>query len=352
MQADKFARKIFLSKKKQDGLEEWCNLVQIHRFDQKPHGHIVKILGAFQYGDSFSIIFPLADYSLEDYLQRGSSLAPEDMWSQMRGIASGLAFLHGLREDEPNEDKKEEYVTIAYHLDLKPKNILIIKNVFQITDFGLAKVRRKMLLSRSEAESDGAGNAGGYSTYGPPEQGKRAGKDYAGHDLWSLGAIYSEMATHDIHARGTPHGSVNQYRTDLSLDEDTGGTIRSRCFHKNGKMKDAVSSQHNHLFKAVQSIGSRHQNTLVTPWQKKFYTEDFFGLIHKMLSHVSTGRGTAKIVENKLKEWLDKIKSQLSLVRDPRMRDNTAGISRDIFQEAEDLVVQKDYNLPDNTHYM
>lgn len=352
MQADKFARKIFLSKKQQNGLEEWCKLVQIHKFVEKPHEHIIKILGAFQYGNSFSIIFPLAECSLEDYLQGDASFDfdSEHTWKQMQGIADGLAFLHGLREDEPNEDKKKEYISIAYHLDLKPENILIINNIFQITDFGLATVKKKLLLKQLESDSDGAGNAGGYSPYAPPEHGTRTEKDYAAHDIWSLGAIFSEIATHDINAKGTPKSSVEQYRTDLRMDDK--GMIRSRCFHKDRKMKDAIYSQHDHLYRALHDRGSRHQNTFIRPWQVKFYTGEFFRLIHKTLDHIVSGRGTAKDVVKKLAELFTETESQLSFSRNLRIKDTPVSVSRDIFQETEDHEIQKVYKIPNNVPYL
>lgn len=291
----------------------------------------------------------LAKCSLEAYLQAEEQFDPEFVWKQMKGIASGLAFLHGLREDEPNKIKKEEYATIAYHLDLKPENILIVNDVFQITDFGLAKVRSQISVKRYESDSDGTGNEGGYSTYAPPEHATMTRKASSGYDLWSLGAIFSEMATHDINAQGTPNASVSNYRKDLSFEERV---ISSRRFHKDGMMKDAIASQHQDLFTALHDRAFRHQNTFISPWQVHFYTANFFGLIHKMLDPIATARGTAKDVVVNLDQLFTDTESQLSSGTNLKMKNIPVSVSHDIFKEAENHEVQKIYDIPNDAHYM
>ncbi|MCJ1462466.1 hypothetical protein MMC07_001068 [Pseudocyphellaria aurata] len=357
LDTDKFARKIFEANKKTSGLDEWCNLMRIYNLLDKPHPHLIETMGAFQYGDTFSIIFPRADKSLEQYLKTEASYPSEYIWEQMQGIIEGLAYLHGLPNDDVENSSKDgkkkqkkDSTFMALHLDLKPDNILIVKGRMQIADFGLSQVKDRLSLEQSKNSSNIPGNAGGYMAYAPPEYPRLAKNPHAGHDLWSMAAILSEMATHDI---GPTDAEANEgqapvelYREKRRLEEDK-GYYRSWSFHYDDKLKQSVRIQHDKLLQAAQNTESRGENEL---WQSFFYRADFFGLIEQMLAKDRTERGTARDVADALEILLTdtkrNMKNKLSHMRIPP-RDTLT-----IWDEAESHKLQKDYGKPEDVHFL
>lgn len=295
-------------------LEEWSNLVEIHGLTEQTHKHIVTTLGAFQYGQTFSIVFPLAKCSLEEYFEaKVGFFSSHVLWEQLQGVADGLSHLHGYaREDSPGS------FVIAYHLDLKPTNILIIDGRLQIADFGLSRVKQ---INRQAGEgSTGVDNPYGYRAYAPPEHNdatsieERSRACNRGHDIWSLGAIYSEVATFDMHGQQ----SLSIYRKKRV--EETETSVRSLCFHINGRMKQSVKDQLDCLLKTIREHRAPERGASdLSCWQKGFYTLDFFNLIRKMLDKDSRGRGTAKDVVDSLKRG-----REAALLGDPTVSEVVA----------------------------
>ncbi|MCJ1271178.1 hypothetical protein MMC22_011077 [Lobaria immixta] len=359
----KFARKIFQPKKQTSGCDEWCKSVQIHNLLEKPHPHIVAILAAFHYGVTFSIIFPLAECSLEEYFQEKTPYKPDFIWTQMQGVAQGLAFLHGLRNGEDGKNKKqkgkEDFIIIAYHLDLKPANILIMRGgankedvTFQIADFGLSTIKNRILSEKSVSDSGDAGNQGGYTTYAPPEQQRSGAKHYAGHDLWSLSAIFSEVATHDIRPRGEAKSSLRKYRTDRTMDREV-AHWGSTSFYNGDKLKESVNSQHRDLLKCVQDQHLEEPGYDVYSWQRYFYQEPFFKLITQMLNTEPTRRGTAIDVADALQELLEETKRQQHDARaHVRVDFRPEPMLQNIWEEARTGKLQKSYSIPLDTYYV
>lgn len=318
--------------------------MQIHNLIGKPHDHIVETLGAFQYGNTFSIIFHLAERNLGEYLQTDAPFFSNYLWAQMQGVSEGLAYLHGLQDsdvdgrskDTKKNERQKDSITMAYHLDLKPDNILIMDGKMQIADFGLSKVRTKLMSERFKYESSGLGDQWGYMTYAPPEYPRT--KHYVGHDIWSLGAIFSEVATHDIHltGAGTKGGqkSVEQYRTRRQIDEQS-WIERSLSFHNGSEVKNSVCEQHQRLREAA---GDKRDTEL---WQSIFYQEKFFELVTQMLAKDPTTRSTASDVASTLaillKETTERQKKSSGHLRYSSSEVPT------IWEEAQSRKLQSDY---------
>lgn len=336
--------------------------MEIHHLVGKPHQHIVETLGAFQYGDTFSIIFPLAERNLEEYLQKEERFTSDYVWEQMSGISDGLAYLHGLQNEEIGErnmkdgkqEQKPDSVLVAYHLDLKPENILIMHGAMQIADFGLSKVKDKLLIKPSgEYSSSGSWNEGGYKAYAPPEHMRSGIKHYVGHDLWSLGAIFSEVATHDICYTDakTNEGKdfVVQYRIRRQMDNENGELVRPWCFHDGHKLKKSVHEHHINLLKAAQSAGDTKL------WQSAFYQQKFLELITQMLATDPIKRGSAsdvaKTLENCLKETSEEQAKKHPKSLSSHLRSPTRVIQT-IWEEAESHKLQKDYGKPEDILFL
>jgi serine/threonine protein kinase/lipoprotein NlpI len=115
-------------------------------------------------------------------------------------IVEGLKHLHSI-DATGSEEKK------LVHRDMKPENILQVKGVWKIADFGLAKVLENGSMQASE-------DAGGTPQYMPPEFLQHPNIVSTKWDIWSFGVILAEML-----ARERPFDSyqpdANQRKNDI-----------------------------------------------------------------------------------------------------------------------------------------
>ncbi len=120
-----------------------------------------------------------------------------DIWRFLRDVAAGLAYLHS--QDPP-----------IIHQDIKPDNILILKNGdYVITDFGISKQLRQSL--RKSAMSL---NSAGAISYMGPERFSKNAQAVKASDVWSLGVSVYELATGDLPFCGMG-GSMQKQGADI-----------------------------------------------------------------------------------------------------------------------------------------
>ena len=244
-------------------------------------------LGAYWHGSHFFILQEEADRSLHDYLKGpGDVLDSPELWTQMQGVAEGLNTLHELYKG----------TTIAYHQDLKPANILIVKGTMKIADFGLLELKPATL--PTDTDPTGIPNEHNTGFYAAPRQGKYT-REY---DIWSLGCIMSEIATCDIQGRDGVSNYKKARTTDGSSGKDT-----PRFFYGR-EVKNAVLLRHKQLYASVQTSTPTDGNP-TRQLRKKFYNERFFDLLNRMfrqdrvsanlleVSHEGAGIDAALVVE-------------------------------------------------------
>ncbi|PLN84781.1 protein kinase-like protein [Aspergillus taichungensis] len=259
----RFARKIFRNRDDTDGVIEFFNLLHVDRIR---HEHLMPALGAFTHGNHFFILFEEATETLGNYLQSdGRRFTPEELWNQVLGVSEGLAHLHGIGKNQ-----------FAYHRDLKPENILIVRGVMKIADFGLAQFEDRSTRTISSYPGQDPGHS---EIYKAPENDDRT---YTrAMDVWSLGAIISEIATFDLQKKE----GIDRYRSERlkDIEEEGWGWLSSKRFHNNGRMKESVRQKHRELRDRVdQSKDSRNRAEL-HPFQRRFFTDSFFTLMEEML---------------------------------------------------------------------
>ena len=138
------------------------------------HDHLVRSYSAGECNilntPMLYLAMELADGSLEAQLNQGK-LSPETIRQVLQQTALGLKYLH--------QQKR-------VHRDLKPGNILLIKDRYKVSDFGL--VRR--LGAETYAKTV---NPIGTIAYMPPEAFE--GKIATAWDIWSLGIMAVQMIT-------------------------------------------------------------------------------------------------------------------------------------------------------------
>jgi len=127
----------------------------------------------------YVLVMELADGgSLRDLLNQGI-LNGVEVKKIALDIVEGLKHLHSIDATGSEEQKR-------VHRDMKPENVLQVKGVWKIADFGLAKVLENGSMPASE-------DAGGTPQYMPPEFLQRPNIVSTKWDIWSFGVILAEM---------------------------------------------------------------------------------------------------------------------------------------------------------------
>lgn len=164
------------------------------------HPNIIELLATYKILDKHSMLFPLAQMDLKDFLKTKPAAPFDDnryLFQSMRDLASALETIHN-----------PSICQLGYHRDIKPGNILLIDNVFKITDFGLARFK-----PHTNGDTTKSQYCGGDNIYGAPDRiptddtvdRPKVGRKY---DVWSLGCVFLDLAS--FVARG-PEG-VEQFR--------------------------------------------------------------------------------------------------------------------------------------------
>lgn len=120
----------------------------------------------------------------------------KQMWVFIRDVAAGLAFLH---------DQNPPII----HQDIKPDNILILKNgSYVISDFGISKQLKSSMRKSATLNSAGA------VAYMGPERFSKQYHAVKASDIWSLGVTIYELIMDDLPFCGMG-GSMQKQGADI-----------------------------------------------------------------------------------------------------------------------------------------
>lgn len=123
-------------------------------------------------------------------------MTEKKMWRFIRDVAAGLAFLH---------DQKPPII----HQDIKPDNILILKNGnYVISDFGISKQLKSSMRKSAHLNSAGA------VAYMGPERFSKQYHAVKASDIWSLGVTIYELIMDDLPFCGMG-GSMQKQGADI-----------------------------------------------------------------------------------------------------------------------------------------
>ncbi len=144
--------------------------------------------------------------------KNAGNMSEEDLWRFIRDVASGLAYLHSKQPP-------------IIHQDIKPDNILILKNGdFVVTDFGISKQLRATL--RKSAMSL---NSAGAISYMGPERFSKQYQAVKASDIWSLGVSIYELATGELPFCGMGGSLLKQGAEIPELPEDFSEILNMVC---------------------------------------------------------------------------------------------------------------------------
>jgi serine/threonine protein kinase len=296
-QINRFARKIFDKRWcRTDTVNEWVAHLHANDLD---HPNLMEAFSASHHGNYFFIVSELAQCTLWDFLNGGGQVAysSQELWTQVHGLASGLAYLHG-HEVKGGKQKNER----LYHQDLKPSNILIINNVMKIADFGLSDYKPDPRMTDSILVGDSKHE--GAKVYAPPS---RSGPLSDKYDIYSLGTILSEIASYDV----GKETQVDRYRKNRQQDgQESEGSIQF-YYPKTFKLKRSVFDEHSDVLEAAEKKRDAPIEATVDRWQENFYQKGLFDLIEQMLHFAESIRPSATEVVEKLESRIHGASSAL-----------------------------------------
>ena len=153
------------------------------------HPSILPLLTSYTYNGIPNFLLPFAEGGdLEQFLNNnsrpGEFARDTRIYGAISGLASGLETLHSYKSEVLGKEM------IGYHHDLKPKNVLVSKGRFILSDFGLSKLK--------SGEDSRTPFKKGQGHYLAPEC-EDLGKDFSkgiisrASDAWSLGCIILEV---------------------------------------------------------------------------------------------------------------------------------------------------------------
>ena len=149
------------------------------------------------------------DGSVSRYTGR---MSEQDLLRFIRDVASGLAYLHA--QNPP-----------IIHQDIKPDNILILRNGdFVVTDFGISKQLRSTLRRSATAI-----NSAGAISYMGPERFSKQYHAVKASDIWSLGVSIFELATEELPFCGLGGSLLKQGADMPELPETYSRTLNMIC---------------------------------------------------------------------------------------------------------------------------
>ena len=173
------------------------------------HPNIVELFAIYTIDSDHYILMSCGDLDLDRLFNKvteapacfGASATEQRLtvWHALASLASALAHLHfGVYLRGSHQ--------VILHLDIKPGNVIVKGNSFQLADFGLSSLK-----SPEDTKTD---CHGGTYSYSPPEY--FIGTVFSGHsnrksDVWSLGCVFAELATLAIY--GWEGRGISKFRT-------------------------------------------------------------------------------------------------------------------------------------------
>jgi serine/threonine protein kinase len=155
------------------------------------HPNIVELFSIYTLGTDHCIMMSCGDNDLSKLFKK-DCLAPnfgsssfyqtKTLWQALPSLASALDHLHG------------GCGHVILHNDIKPANVIIRSDTFQLADFGIASLK-----SVEDTKTDWHG---GTYQYSPPEYFNSHGKSGRAVDIWSLGCVFAEVMTLIVHGWG------------------------------------------------------------------------------------------------------------------------------------------------------
>lgn len=237
---------------------------------------VVKYLGAYHTDGGNHRDHIMLEYGEQDLDEYLADTCPPvlnkeiiDFWESLFKVAHTLEGIHIL--NHKGEDGNMHLLN-GWHGDIKPENILHVRQEFKLADFGFSKFKQADFdISKIEKHIASTRLLGGTRTYGAPER-DTVGRSSQTTDTWSFGCVLSAVATWVILGPSFCLG-YDRVREDAIKDlhrcrqRDPSISVPDcdDAFHDGSKVLDAVTEWHDHLRNSTRRADtiSRHVLDLV-----------------------------------------------------------------------------------------
>ncbi|KAL3495232.1 kinase-like domain-containing protein [Aspergillus germanicus] len=279
------------------------NLIKIKNEPRmNSHPNIMRLFAAIAIGSEFNFIFELANMNLRQLLEEPAGrFTLCDLIGESCNLASALAFLHeGMFPP-----------LVVYHMDLKPKNILVVfkgpnmtgVGTWKISDFGVSTVAtpESPPLDTSVGSFSFPDSKMRQGPYQPPEASNESYMSTKS-DVWSLGCVLVRLIAYGIAGRSGLIGLDAKFKKS----DDSTGDYQHNFFYR-----DNPPRLNPHVRRWLEDL-PKHQNAQLPLEVRK----DFRNLLlNHMLQIDRSKRSTASRVHGALLPIRD------TLLRDPSTSD-------------------------------
>lgn len=252
---------------------KYHQLMDILAFSDWRCNNIIQVYGSLRVDSTCSLFMPLAICDLWTYMMESTSrpyttMQKADIISSAMGLARGVDFLH---------TGMEKSNTICYHMNIRPRNILIFQEtqggetryIWKLSDFDLAHIVTRPLGKDDETgesfnwsdDSEPVLNWQGEGSYLGPESLSSTPSMTEKSDVWSLGCVISIVFAY---LEGGSEG-VTQYGEMRSQHRASDGYDR---FFLHGtvftpiKINPVVKSWHSNLIDKAHQRDPREGDTV------------------------------------------------------------------------------------------
>ncbi|KAL9036137.1 MAG: hypothetical protein Q9180_004472 [Flavoplaca navasiana] len=294
-----FALKTYRTPDAKKYFENERNAFEQLRYGERPPENIIEYYGSFVRWGTYNIILEYADRgTLDDYLRTTAepktAVEIECFWGNFLASMGGLVQIHGTPPiHEPASD--EPNILLGRHHDIQPSNILVMSKGhnlpynynFKIADLGLAHFKRYISSLNNDTDNDRYG----MSTYALE---KRHLLVPQSADIWSMGCVYSEVATWVT--EGSAKLLEYRRRRQKEIAKKLGiASLEEDRFHHGSKILETVDEIHDE----IKRISRRCD--LITPYVIE-------RLVKGMVRPHPYSRGTAQFLLDTSSEILEDAK--------------------------------------------
>ncbi|OQD65678.1 hypothetical protein PENPOL_c005G00805 [Penicillium polonicum] len=304
--------------------------------------NIVDIYGSLVIGstNNYSIFMPLAECDLNAYMREDHRRRPNttmektQIINSARGLARGLEFLHsGMRTAEGD-------MMVCYHMDIKPKNILVFlenvrgrqETVWKISDFGMSSLKLRSHGKEKEkdfggwfARSQQSGDASTSAAYNGRRDGTYLGPETLSKhrtvreksDVWSLGCVLSVVFTYLEEGSSGVERYAMRRASHRSADKYDRFFVTNPLFGR-PKINPAVTLWHEKLIKKARQRSSKEGEAVKSML-------DY--LVQAVLQPEQSKRCNAQQLEDKLLHTFRKY-GKLGNEASPRLSEEGPGLAR------------------------
>ena len=211
-----------------ENLQRECRVLSFLNYLEHPN--IVELLGSYTCNGVHSLLFPVADSNLHDFLRSSEHAdfrSESDYLFAMCGLASALDKLHSFVCEDL------DITLIGCHHDLKPRNVLVQDGKFLLADFGLSNLKEvregsKTLFKPRDSEFMAPECEDLDHGFEPGIIGRKS-------DIWSLGCIIAEVQTYITQGKDGIEGFQVFRRVTV-------GRFTSSAFHAGRNVNENVES--------------------------------------------------------------------------------------------------------------